>query len=231
MLAELPTEATRSDSPATRRRGRSTGCATRSWPPWVRRDRVILVTGATPGPASTLVAANLAAAFARADTDVVLVGANVPELGHAPDRCPSIFDVADIPGLTDVLTGRTSLPAALQRAARLPRLRVVTPGGTASAAGLLQSEGARSAVQALRRQARYVVVEAPSTASGADAQSLARVADVAILVVEAGRARHTQVADAAAAAAAGRHPAARRGAARRRRCPVRPTERAAPSAP
>ena len=42
-----------------------------------------------------------------------------------------------------------------------------------------------------------MVVEAPSTASGADAQSLARVADAAILVVETGRTRHAQVVDAA----------------------------------
>jgi Mrp family chromosome partitioning ATPase len=158
------------------------------------RDRVLLVTGATPGAASTLVAASLAGAFARADTEVVLVGANAPEPGTPP--LSQIFDVADIPGLTDVLSGRVALPASLQRAARLPRLRVITPGGTASAAGLLQSEGARGALQQLRRQARYIVVEAPSTAAGADAQSLAREADAAILVVEAGRSSHAQLADA-----------------------------------
>jgi Mrp family chromosome partitioning ATPase len=72
----------------------------------------------------------------------------------------------------------------------------VTPGGTASATGLLQSEGARGVLSALGRRARYVVVEAPSTASGADAQSLARAADAALLVVETGRTRHSQVADA-----------------------------------
>jgi hypothetical protein len=44
---------------------------------------------------------------------------------------------------------------------------------------------------------RYVVVEAPSTASGADAQSLASAADAAVLVVETGQTRHSQVADAA----------------------------------
>jgi hypothetical protein len=43
-------------------------------------DHTIVVTGAAPGPASMLVAANLAAAFARADSDVVLVGASVPDL-------------------------------------------------------------------------------------------------------------------------------------------------------
>jgi Mrp family chromosome partitioning ATPase len=164
-------------------------------------DRILLVTGASPGCASMMVAANLAAALARADNDVVLVGASVPELGtDAPmttTTLAQIFDVADIPGLTDVLSGRTSLTRAVQRAARSPRLRIVTPGGTASATGLLQSEGARGVLAALGRRVRYVVVEAPSTASGADAQSLASAADAALLVVETGRTRHGQVADAA----------------------------------
>jgi len=160
-------------------------------------DRLILVTAASPGAASTVVAANLAAALARADNEVVLVGANAPEIGAEAVTLAQLFDVGDVPGLTDVLTGRASLSRALQRAARSPRLRIVTPGGTASAGGLLQSEGVRSALHALRRQARYVVVEAPSAASGADAQSLAGAVDAAILVVEVGRTRHAQVADAA----------------------------------
>jgi Mrp family chromosome partitioning ATPase len=169
-------------------------------------DRILLVTGASPGPASTVVAASLAAAFARGDNDVVLVGASVPELGagrgawdgatHALTLA-GIFDLADIPGLTDVLAGRTSLHRATQRAARTPRLSVVTPGGTASAGGLLQSEGARSVLRQLATRTRYVIVDAPSTASGADAQSLASSADVALLVVEAGHTRHADVADAA----------------------------------
>lgn len=161
-------------------------------------DRVLLVTAAAPGQAATLVAANLAAAFARTDNDVVLVGANAPELdGAARATVATIFDLADIPGLTDVLAGRTSLARALQRAARVPRLHVVTPGGTASAGGLLQSEGARSVLRQLATRTRYVIVDAPSTASGADAQSLASAADAALLVVEADHATHAEVADAA----------------------------------
>ena len=62
-------------------------------------------------------------------------------------------------------------PRATQRAARTPRLSVITPGGTASAGGLLQSEGARSVLRQLATRTRYVIVDAPSTAAGADAQS------------------------------------------------------------
>ncbi|HLT11857.1 MAG TPA: lipopolysaccharide biosynthesis protein [Micromonosporaceae bacterium] len=160
-------------------------------------DRILLVVSASSGCASTVVTANLAAALARADNEVIVVGTNVPEIGSAAVTLAQLFDVGDIPGLTDVLAGRTALADALQKAARTPHLRVVTPGGTASAGGLLQSEGARHAIAALQHQARYLVLEAPPTASGADAQSLAGVADVAILVVELGRSSHADVADAA----------------------------------
>jgi len=160
-------------------------------------DQVILVTGVSPGRASTVVAANLAAALARADNEVILVGANVPGLRADGLLLSDVFDIADVPGLTDVLTRRAPLTTALQRAPRAPRLRVIPPGGTASAAGLLQSEAVRATLDALRGQARYVVVEAPSAASGADAQSLSGLADVAIVVVETGQARHADVADAA----------------------------------
>lgn len=160
-------------------------------------DQVILVTGASPGRASTVVAANLAAALSRADNEVILVGANVPELGTDGLLLSHVFDIADVPGLTDVLTRRSTIPAALQSAPRVPRLRVIPPGGTASAAGLLQSEAVRTTICALRDQAGYVVLEAPSAASGADAQSLANLADAAILVVEANRTPEAQIADAA----------------------------------
>jgi Mrp family chromosome partitioning ATPase len=159
-------------------------------------DQVLLVTGASPGRASTVVAANLAAALARADNEVILVGANVPELGADGLLLSHVFDIADVPGLTDVLTRRAALNRALQRAPRAPRLQVITPGGTASAAGLLQSEAVRATLDALRELARFVVVEAPSAAAGADAQSLAGLTDAAIVVVEADLTRRTEVSDA-----------------------------------
>jgi hypothetical protein len=90
-----------------------------------------------------------------------------------------------------------SLSSATQRAPRHPNLSVVTTGGTASAGGLLQSQALRDTLATLRERAAYVVVEAPSTATSADAQSLASLADAAIVAVELRRTRNTEVADAA----------------------------------
>ncbi len=161
-------------------------------------DRVLLLTSASPGPASTVVAANLAAALARVGHEVVLLGANAPAIGTTPVLLSTLFDISDIPGLTNVLSGRTDLGVALQVPPREPRMRVVSPGGAASASRLLQSSSARATVVALRQLARFVLIDSPSAASGADAQSLAGLADAAIVVVETGQSRHSEVADAVA---------------------------------
>jgi capsular polysaccharide biosynthesis protein/Mrp family chromosome partitioning ATPase len=159
--------------------------------------RTVVVTGASGGPSSAVVAANLATALARTGSEVVLVGAHHPELlvGLAP--LAAMVGVLPTPGLSDVVAGRTPLAAAIQRAPRTPHLRVLATGATASAAGLLQSQSLRDIVTQLRSQCDYLVIEAPSTATSADAQSLAGVADAAIVAVELRRTRHPQIVDAA----------------------------------
>lgn len=159
--------------------------------------RTVVVTGASRGPCATVVAANLATALARTGSQVVLVGAHQPELlvGLAP--LAGMVGVNPTPGLSDVIGGRVALQAALQRAPRTPHLRVLATGATASAAGLLQSQALRDIVARLRTHCDYLVIEAPSTASSADAQSLAGAADAAIVAVELRRTRYPQVVDAA----------------------------------
>jgi Mrp family chromosome partitioning ATPase len=159
--------------------------------------RVVLVTGASRGPASTLVAANLAAAFSRTGSETAMVAAHLPDslLDTAP--VSKLLDVAAVPGLSDVLAGRVELDNAIQRPPRHPRLQVVTTGATASASGLLQSQMLRDVLGTLRERAEYVVIDAPSTSSSADAQTLAGLADAALLVVERRRTRFAEVSDAA----------------------------------
>jgi uncharacterized protein involved in exopolysaccharide biosynthesis/MinD-like ATPase involved in chromosome partitioning or flagellar assembly len=158
--------------------------------------KVILVTGASPGPASTLVAANLAAALARTGNDVVLVGAHLPESMMDAAPLARLLGVPATPGLSDIIAGRVDINDAAQRAPRIPYLRVIPTGGTATAAGLMQSHALRETFDRLATQAEYVVIEAPSTATSADAQSMASLADAAILTVELRRTARPQVTDA-----------------------------------
>ncbi|WP_229072084.1 lipopolysaccharide biosynthesis protein [Actinoplanes sp. DH11] len=159
-------------------------------------DQIIVVTGTSRGSASTLVAANLAAALARTGSDVVLIGAHLPD--SVVDAAPlaRMLGVSAVPGLSDLLAGRVSLVHALQRTPRIPSLRVITTGGAATAAGLMQSQRLKDTLASLRRQSGYVVIEAPSTSSSADAQSLASLADAAILAVELRRSTRPALLDA-----------------------------------
>ena len=159
--------------------------------------QVVVVTGASRGAASTVVATNLAAAFARTSAETVLVSAHLPDSLMETASLTRMLGVRSIPGLSDVLAGRVSLGTAMQRAPRHPNLSVITTGGTASAGGLLQSQALRDTLAMLRERAAYIVIEAPSTASSADAQSLASLADAAIVAVELRRTTYTEVIDAA----------------------------------
>jgi Mrp family chromosome partitioning ATPase len=159
-------------------------------------EQVVVITGASRGTAVTHVAANLAAALARTGTDVVLLGAYTPESMTQGSPLARLLDVASTPGLSDVLAGKANLGEATQRAARNPTLRVITAGGTASAAGLLQSQALKDIIATLRANTGYLVIEAPSTSAGADAQSLASLADAAIIAVELRRTRRPDIADA-----------------------------------
>lgn len=161
-------------------------------------ERVVLVTGASAGPASDVVAANLATALARAGCDVVLVCAHLPQTPRETAAGSRLFGVATVPGLSDLLAGRVGLAAVLQRTPRQPWLRVITTGGTATAAGLAShAPMLRETLRTLRRQAEFVIVAGPSTATSADAQTLASLADAAIVTVELGDTRRREVADAA----------------------------------
>jgi Mrp family chromosome partitioning ATPase len=158
--------------------------------------QIIVVTGASRGSATTLVAGNLATALARTGSDVVLIGAHLPDTMLDAAPLARMLGVNATPGLSDLLAGRVGLGDAIQQAPRVPSLRVITTGGAATAAGLMQSQRLRDTLDTLRRQTNYIVIEAPSTSTGADAQSLASLADAAILAVELRRASRPFLLDA-----------------------------------
>ncbi|MGH3661838.1 MAG: Wzz/FepE/Etk N-terminal domain-containing protein, partial [Micromonosporaceae bacterium] len=165
------------------------------------RSSVVLVTGASRGPAAHTLAANLAVALAHSGSTVALVQADVLSAWKdmAPAAAPNrLFKAGRGPGLSEVLAGAADLDDALYDAPRCRGLKVLATGNAIDAAGLLQSEAAWRTLSALRKQADYVIVHAPTTAESADAQSLAIHADAVLLAVDLGRASYLEVTDAAA---------------------------------
>ncbi|WP_344689426.1 hypothetical protein [Blastococcus jejuensis] len=154
--------------------------------------RVVLVAGVRRGGGPT--ATNLAASLARSGEDVVLVCADV-----FGDTAASLFDEPPSVGLAEVLAGEQQVDAAVRRLDGVPGLRVLAPGRDPDRAdALLQTRSPRKLVDRLLESATYVVIEAPPTTDSPDAQTLANVAELAVLFVEAGSTTAREVLDACA---------------------------------
>jgi capsular polysaccharide biosynthesis protein/MinD-like ATPase involved in chromosome partitioning or flagellar assembly len=154
-------------------------------------SHVILVTGASAGNGVSLVAANLAVSLSRNQPDVTLVCADLER-----SLIPAMVGLPSGPGLTDLLAAGSPIRDAGDQVAVAPRLRVITPGSAARIGTEdLQLDAVERLMASLRSMARWIIVEAPSVASGPDAYTLAQTADTAILVVEVPRTRSDQVLD------------------------------------
>lgn len=152
-------------------------------------SHVILVTGAAPGRGGNIVAANFAAGLARTESGVLLVCADL----HS-DTTSRLLDLRDGPGLAEVLLDRAELSRVEQRSPELASLRVIPPGIDGElASDFLQREAMIQLIGRLRDTAKYVVIEAPSTSAGADAQAIADASDAALVVVELPRTHRDQV--------------------------------------
>ena len=151
-------------------------------------SHVVLVAGASAGPAVSVAAANLAAALARTHSEAVLVCAALRD-----SVAPELFGLADSRGLAEVLAGRATVGEVARGPASAPGLWVIPPGADASLAEYsLQHDTAKALTAQLRRDARFVVIEVQSGADGADTLALAEFADAALLTVEAQRTSRTE---------------------------------------
>jgi Mrp family chromosome partitioning ATPase len=145
-------------------------------------NHVLLVVGTSPGPGSSLVAANLAVALAWTRSDVVLVCAD-----HTETAAPRLLGIGDGRGLPDLLAGTASLPEVTVQPADQLRLRVLPPGPKTPSGPYLQYEPCRRLIAELRREAGFVIIEAQSVGQAAETFALAEFADAALVAVEVGR--------------------------------------------
>jgi Mrp family chromosome partitioning ATPase len=152
-------------------------------------SHIVLVAGASPGPAASVTAANLAATLARTHSEAVLVCAALRDSAG-----PELFGLAgEGRGLSEVLAGQATVAEVARGPASAPGLWVIPPGmDTAQSEFTLQHDTARALTTQLRRGARFVVIEVQATADGADTLPLAEFADAAVLTVEVQRTTKNQ---------------------------------------
>jgi capsular exopolysaccharide synthesis family protein len=148
-----------------------------------RQVRVVQVTSPSPAEGKTMVAVNLAIAFAQSGDRVVLVGGDL--------RRPHMEEMLDVPltpGLTAVLIGDVTLPQAIQTVASVPNLSVLPAGyPPPNPSELLSGERARRLVDVLGQTYDVVVIDCPPVLAVTDSLVVARMADTTLLVTSANR--------------------------------------------
>ena len=145
--------------------------------------KVIMITSALPQEGKTTTSINTAIVLAQKGVRVLLIDGDL--------RRPSIHKTLGMgphSGLSNVLTGSTTLDEAIVRTTLLPNLFVL-PAGTPppNPAELLASSNMRDVLLQLREQYDHVVIDTPPSLSVTDAVVLSPRADAVILVIRSGQ--------------------------------------------
>ncbi len=147
--------------------------------------QVLVVTGASPKDGKSLTAANLAAAYARAGKQVILLDADL----HQPDQ-QRLFKVPNNMGLTTALRSDENVLESLLHPTPLPNLRLLTTGPLPpNPAELLSSKRMTALLTQLKAIAELVIIDSPPLTIVTDGMVLGMQADGMVLVVRGGKTR------------------------------------------
>lgn len=144
--------------------------------------KTLLITSAAPAEGKSTVAGNLAAGLAQAGKKVVLVSCDFRR-----PTTQQFFNVSNMIGLSDVLTGANSLKSALQRTSDLQNLLVLTAGKLPpNPSELLGSEKMHALIKELEEWADWVLIDTPPLLAVADGAAVARWTDGVLMVTKGG---------------------------------------------
>jgi receptor protein-tyrosine kinase len=151
--------------------------------------RVILVTSALSGDGKTTTSYNLAVAFAAQAERVLIV-----EVDMRRPTLPKISGCTSARGLSDVLSNRVPLAAALQQHPHMSSLKVLTAGTIPpDPSELLGSKRFSDLMADLRTQFDYIILDAPPVILVTDPVVAAAAADGVVAVVRASKTRKPEL--------------------------------------
>lgn len=151
-------------------------------------QRVVAVTSPTAGAGKTFASVNLAVLFAEAGQRVLLIDADLRR-----GKVAGWLDLQPGPGLADVLSGRASLPDAVQLTA-VNGLSVLPAGAPPeNPSELLMSPAFGKSLQACAERFDLVMIDTPPIMAVADAALVANCVNSTLLVLRADTTMPSQV--------------------------------------
>jgi capsular exopolysaccharide synthesis family protein len=152
-----------------------------------QRQRVLVITSASPGEGKTTTATNLAATLANMNRKVLLIDGDI----RSP-RLHNIFGLDNSTGLTNALQqiaiSETSRVDSMIHRTSIPNLHLLTSGpGVQSGADLLFSAAMPALIARYREEYGMVLIDTPPMLLMPDARALGRVADGVVLIARSGQ--------------------------------------------
>lgn len=146
--------------------------------------KTILFTSPAPGDGKSTTASNMAIALAQAGHRTLLLDADLRKpVQH------KVFDLADKPGITSVLSGAVKLREAVYRSP-VARLYVLPVGELPqNPSEIMTGKRFAQVMSVLTASFDKIVIDSPPTMSVADARILAASADVSVLVVRTNKSK------------------------------------------
>lgn len=145
--------------------------------------RVIVVTSPGAGEGKTTTVAHLAAMLAEVGRSVLVVSADLRR-----PKLHEYFDRSGVPGLVDIVSGRSDAPAFADLDLSTPVRGVrFVPSGPAVENPATVLEHSADLVALVRDMADFVLIDTPPLLLANDAAELARYADGVLLVARSGR--------------------------------------------
>jgi polysaccharide biosynthesis transport protein len=152
-----------------------------------QRQRVLVITSASPGEGKTTTATNLAVTLANMNRKVLLIDGDI----RSP-RLHNIFGLNNSTGLTNALQqiaiSETSKVDPMIHRTSIPNLHILTSGpAVQSGADLLFSAAMPALIARYREEYGMVLIDTPPMLLMPDARALGRVADAVVLIARSGQ--------------------------------------------
>ncbi len=146
-----------------------------------KENRVILFTSAVSEEGKSTSIANTAISFSMTGRKVLLVEGDLRK-----SRVHSLFNILQIPGLTNALAHKKALSEVVQPVVNLDNLHILTSGPLPpDPAELLATHAFEKLIEEARCTYEMIFIDAPPVLSVADATVLSRVVDGVVLVIAA----------------------------------------------